>query len=216
MSLNQFELKIILQYFDSLNDYINFYKTCKLNKEILSIYEYNPISIKSLDEFKIFIQLFENLKYYHIYNKDDFMLNYKIKSKLEKIVWWIPKTMNFIKETNISQNIYKSIILNTDNFNNDFSLNIFPYLHSIRIYKNLYSKRFIEYLNEYNENNKILKPNIIDFSYLFNLTEFSEGLTKSLNNNYNYNEIILPKSIVKIRALAFNSLLVNNINLINI
>ena len=217
MSLNQFELKIVLQYFDSLNDYINFSKTCKLNKEILSVCEYNPISIKSFDEFIILSQLFENLKYYHVYNEDDYYVKSTLKAnQIEKIIWWIPKSINFIKNNPISRNIYKSMILNADDFNNNFSLDIFPHLHSIRINKNLDSKRFVEYLNEYNENNKILKPNVIDFSYLFNLTEFSEGLIKSLINNYNYNEIILPKSIVKIRALAFNSLLFNKINLIDL
>lgn len=55
---------IVLKYFRTNNDYINFIKTCKKFKDILECFKFNPIGNP---------ELFPNIETQHFYNNNDFI-----------------------------------------------------------------------------------------------------------------------------------------------
>ena len=96
MNLEYGYAMIVLKYFESNNDYINFIKICKCYKDILKSFKFNPISNP---------ELFPCIETQYFYNSNDF--KYALPQRYRYLYWGEFTHDQEIKIKKINSNKYK-------------------------------------------------------------------------------------------------------------
>ena len=195
--LDYYSILITAKYLNTIDDYINLSKTNKDFENVIDNFNYNPIPITINDNLSQ--KLFNNIKYYHIYDNN----NISTINSAQKIVIWNPTSIYDCLFDD--KHIYKSIYIKKYD-KNKIDINTLKNINYIcsKAFSSINLTELVfNNLTHISENSFVNCDNLIkiDLSKSTNLKMIPKF---AFNNCSNLKEIILPTSITKISNAAFN------------